>query len=189
MRLIIEILAVVFSLLCVILTIKRKLISWPIGILGVIFYFIVFVDRRMYAESILQILFFIQGVVGWINWHKNFNDDKCIHIHKLDMKIFIFHIFITIISSILIGLLFWKFTNDSSPLLDSIFFVFSLVANYYLIKRWIQSWYLWFVIDIGYVVFFFYNDMYISSVLYLVFFVMAVFGFIEWRKKMLYEKV
>lgn len=178
MRLIIEILAVIFSLLCVILTIKKKILSWPIGILGVIFYFILFFDRKMYAESILQIIFLIQGIIGWIYWNKN---KKINEIKKLNIVEFFIHIFFVIVLSRLTGVLFFNFTNNPYPYIDSFLAILSLLANFYLIKKFIQSWYLWIVVDVIYVFYFAFNEMYLSSGLYFVFLILAIKGLFDWN--------
>lgn len=178
MELIIEILAVVFSLLCVILTIKKKVLSWPIGILGVIFYFILFFDRKMYAESILQIIFFIQGIFGWINWNK----DPIKIINKINVVDFFVHIFFALVLSRLIGILFLNFTSNPYPYLDSLLAILSLLANLYLIKKFIQSWYLWIIVDVIYIFYFAFNELYLSSALYFVFLILAIKGLIDWSK-------
>lgn len=65
--LLIEIIAVVFSLLCVLLAIKKNVFNWPMGIVAVTAYFILFYNLKLYADMTLQLFFLFQGLYGWYN--------------------------------------------------------------------------------------------------------------------------
>src|SRR6056297_3344138 len=67
----IEIFAVIFTLACVWLASKRHILSWPIGIVGIIFYAIVFWDSKLYSDFGLQFIFLYQSIYGWYLWNQN----------------------------------------------------------------------------------------------------------------------
>lgn len=66
----IEIIAVIFSLISVWLTSKSSIWCWPTGIIGIIFYFILFYQSSEYCNMLLQFAFLFQSISGWINWNK-----------------------------------------------------------------------------------------------------------------------
>src|SRR5665647_1701525 len=80
-----EILAVIFTLASVYLTTKNKVSNWPIGIFGIIFYLVVFFQVYLYAQVILQIVFLLQSLYGWYNWAKLKNKPPA-PITKLNIK-------------------------------------------------------------------------------------------------------
>ena len=67
----IEFLAVIFSLVCVYYTVVKNILSWPIGLIGITLYGIIFFNARLFADFGLQFIFFFQGLYGWYNWVKN----------------------------------------------------------------------------------------------------------------------
>ena len=177
----IELLASIFTLICVYLTNKRSILSWPVGILGIIFYSIVFFQTKLYADFILQIVFIIQSIFGWINWNKN-KVNNIIKVSKLTFTeivyICIFYTFLSVLTTYLL----FNFTNASLPIWDSQLMTLSLIANYLLIKRKLENWILWILVDINYVFMFIYKDLYFSSVLYFILLLIAISGFINWKK-------
>ena len=177
----IELLASIFTLICVYLTNKRSILNWPIGILGIIFYSIVFFQAKLYADFILQIIFVIQSIFGWINWNKN-KVNNVIKINKLTFNeiiyIFIFYVFLSGLTTYLL----FNFTNASLPYWDSQLMTLSLIANYLLIKRKLENWIIWILVDINYIFMFIYKNLYFSSVLYFILLIIAISGFINWKK-------
>jgi nicotinamide mononucleotide transporter len=67
----IEVLAVVATLLSVWLSVRRNILTWPTGIVGVSAYFVVFLRARLYADMALQVLFFVQCSYGWWAWRRS----------------------------------------------------------------------------------------------------------------------
>ena len=63
-----EIIAVLFTLGCVALTARQNIWCWPVGIVGVIAFFLVFLEQKLYAETTLQVIFLLQSLYGWYNW-------------------------------------------------------------------------------------------------------------------------
>src|SRR5918992_6202331 len=66
----VEVLAVVATLASVWLSVRRNILTWPTGIVGVSAYFVIFLRERLYADMTLQVLFFAQCIYGWWAWHR-----------------------------------------------------------------------------------------------------------------------
>lgn len=176
-----EILAVVFTFICVYLTTKNRVSAWPVGIIGVVLYSIVFFQVQLYAEVILQIIFLIQSTYGWYNWSETKHKPpapitKLTNLQRASWVGAIFA-FTGILYNILI------YTNASIPLVDSFTTSVSLVANWLLAERKLDNWYLWIFVDLIYVGMFAYKMLYLTSALYLIFFFMAMYGLHNWKKE------
>ena len=178
---VLEIVAIIFTLMSVYLTTQNKISSWPIGIIGVILYGILFFQVQLYAEVITQTIFLIQSLYGWYNWSKLKNKSAApitviSYREKLGWFVFI------IISTIIL----WQIlihTNASIPLVDSFTTTVSLVANWLLAKRKLENWHLWIFIDLIYVGMFAFKMLYLTSALYFVFFFMAIYGLYKWKRE------
>lgn len=180
---IIEIIAVVFTLVCVYLLTKRNILNWPIGIIGAILYGFIFFDAKLYADFGLQILFVIQGIFGWISWQQNKDESDKVEVSFLSLKWKLITGSILISSWILISYLLSFYTDASAPWIDTFVVVTSIIANYLLIKRKVDSWYLWILADVIYIGLFIYKDLYPTAILYSILLGLAIKGYHDWYKK------
>lgn len=166
----IEIYAVVFSLLSVLFVVMNKTISWPFGIVGIIFYGLFFYDLGATANIFLQFLFLIQSVYGWYNWNKT--EVKISRLESSDnLKLMIFTFILFTISFTILGY---------SSIFDTITTSLSISAMYLLANRKIESWYYWILADILYITFFINIESYLSAVTYSVFLILAIIGLRKW---------
>lgn len=177
----IEILAIVFTFICVYLTTKNKVSSWPVGIIGVTLFLVLFFQVQLYAEVITQIVFLLQSFYGWYNWSqlKDKPPAPITSLTNIEKRKWLSVIFIS--TAILWQILLH--TNAAIPLLDSFTTSISLVANWLLAKRKLENWWLWIFVDLIYVGMFAYKMLYLTSGLYFVFFFMAIYGYINWRNE------
>jgi nicotinamide mononucleotide transporter len=183
----IEIIAVVFSLLCVFLAIKKNVFNWPIGIIAVTAYFILFYKVKLYADMTLQLIFLIQGFYGWYNWKRKSSESQ-LEIRKLTQKQIITYACSICTLTILWAYILKRYTDASLPFIDAFVTVISLTANWLLVKKYIENWLFWILANSIYIFLFLYKDLYLSSGIYLVFLVLAIKGYIDWKKTKDIEK-
>ena len=187
MSLLIEIFAAVFTLICVYLTAKRNIWSWPIGIIGIGLYASVFWDAKLYADFILQLFFLIQSFIGCIEWARNREDNKSFitKVEKLSNKQHVLWAIPVIFVYLIAAFVFSHYTNAALPYVDSMTATLSLFANYLLMKRKFENWYIWIFVDIVYVGMFTYKGLYTSAILYFILLIIACKGFYSWKKNII----
>jgi nicotinamide mononucleotide transporter len=174
----IEIIAVVFSLLSVYLTIKMKVVNWPIGIIGIIAYLILFCQQHLYGQAVLQLIFIIQSIYGWIVWKKYNERELCF----IPMNTFLRHLMATIVLICVMTFVLGKYTDNPQPAFDSITTLFSLLATWYMAKKIIYNWLVWLMADIYFVLMFLEQKMYWSVGLYFILIFLVIKGLIEWGR-------
>jgi nicotinamide mononucleotide transporter len=179
----IEIIAVVFSLLCVALSVRRKVLNWPAGIIGVCAYAGLFYREKLYADLVLQGFFFVQGIYGWTMWKKSEKTDSDILIDSLSTHERFVHAFAILLITSTWAYALMKFTDASMPFVDAFAATTSFTANWLMARRKIESWILWITADVVYIGLFGYKELYLSCGIYIVFLIMAVVGLLEWRQK------
>lgn len=79
--------------------------------------------------------------------------------------------------------------NDSTPFLDALTTVLSLVAQYMLTRKLLENWYVWITVDVIYIGLYIYKDLYLTGFLYAIFLCMCIVGLVQWRKALLNEPV
>lgn len=169
---VVEILAIIFSAFSVYFTYRSNRYCWPVGFIGIIFYFSIFYSNRDWINMSLQVVFGIQSIVGWINW----SDGKIV-------TSFLKNKFLLLLVFPLWGILYCIsiLATGSDAILDSLTSSLSLFAIYLMSCRKIESWILWAICDIFLIFLFIDNELYLSSCLYFVFLVMSILGFFKWR--------
>lgn len=172
-----EIIAVLFSLISVWLTSKDKIWCWPTGIIGVISFACLFYTKGEWANVGLQFIFLFQSISAWINW-KN----PSVKISKIRKDDFVGLVYVLII----LGVFVYSFSliaNSTQPLLDSVTTSLSIAGMFLLVHKNIEAWYCWILADILYVILFLKDELYLSSFIYIVFLVMAIYGYKNWKKQ------
>jgi len=172
----IEILAVLTTLFCVILTMKSNIWGWPIGIISTVLYFIVFFNQHLYAEAILQIIFTIQGAYGWYYWGKN-KAKKPFFISK---KRFTCDMIILCISVIFLAHILAVKTDNPEPAYDAVTSMLSIYGTWYLAKKNMYGWVMFIIADFFFIFMFVPEKMFWSAGLYCILLILAINGLIKW---------
>lgn len=182
----IEIIAVVPSILCVYLTAIKNQWCWPIGLIGVLGYMWIFYQNGQIANTLLQVVFIGQSLFGWWNWQVGklkFNlFDKVSKINSISKMIGI--------TGILSGFLylFLLYMGGSDPILDSMTTSLSLVGITLLAYKRYEAWYFWIIADIFYVIMFGINAEYLLMGNYIIFLGLATMGLIKWKKDVIQNR-
>jgi nicotinamide mononucleotide transporter len=178
----VEVFGFISGAICVWLVAKDNIWNWPIGIINAAFYVIVFYQARLFADMSLQVVYIILGFLGWFMWLKGGENMSKLDIRKVGALEFCL---LTIVGIISTYFMFRHLVviNDSAPFLDALTTVVSLMAQYLLTRKFIENWYLWLTVDVIYVGLFFSRQLYLTSVLYAIFFAMCLIGLKEWREK------
>lgn len=177
-----EIGATVFGLIQGILVMLNKRCNWIFYILQMIFLIIFSTLNHLYGDIANNSIYLVMGIVGFILWNNNKDSNK---ITKASTKERIIYILLIALGTIILGIVL-KNTDDPLPLLDSFTTISSLIATYYMIKKKIDTWIIWFINDIFYAVEYFIlpdQALYLFA-LNIIWIFMAVGSYINWNKIM-----
>jgi nicotinamide mononucleotide transporter len=177
---IIESIAVLFSILYVVLAVKENIWCWGAALISVSLYIYICFSAQLYPETGLQVFYFIMAIIGYYMWNKE---------NKEEIKEWseIKHLLIILSGAILtffMGFYFSTYTNSQMPIIDSFTTVFSIIATYMVIKKVLGNWLYWIVIDAVSVYLYFNRDLHLTSLLFIAYTIIAIFGYFSWMKKM-----
>lgn len=173
--------AVVSSILYVMLAAKRMIMCWLFAFIGsALFVYLCYIGE-LYIESILQLFYVAMAVVGWIYWKKSETD-------RLEIKTWTLNqhginIIISGAVAALLGYLFSTYTNQANPYVDAFTTCYSLSATFMVTKKVLGNWVYWIIIDIVSIYLYAQRDYHLTAVQYVIFTVIAVFGFMAWLKQ------
>lgn len=164
---------------CVMLVVRRSIWNFPIGIVSCAAYLVFFADGRLYADAGLQVLFIALGVHGWVAWARGRTGTTPVRrlpLGELTALAVAFPAAWLALTRLL------EHVNGAAPVYDAFVTALSLVAQWLLNRRYVESWLGWIVVDQVSVVLFWSRGMYLTAGLYALFLAMCVAGLVEWRR-------
>jgi len=176
---IIESLAVFFSLIYVILAAKENIWCWGAALISVSLYVYICYTAKLYPETGLQIFYLIMAVIGYLTWNKKSKEE----IKEWSEFKHLIIIVLGALFSFIMGFYFFTYTESAMPIIDSITTVFSVIATYMVVKKVLRNWLYWIVIDLLSVYMYFHRDLHLTSLLFVAYATIAVFGYISWSNR------
>ena len=178
---VVECVAVFFSILYVILAAKESIWCWGAGAISVSLYIYICFFAKLYPETGLQAFYLFMAFYGYYHWNKK---EQSLQISEWSIRKHLFILVIGAILTFLIGFYFTTYTNAKMPIVDSFTTVFSIFATYMVAKKILGNWLYWIVIDAVSVYLYFSRDLHLTSLLFAIYTIIAIFGYFSWIKKM-----
>ena len=178
----IEYIAVVFGILSVWYAQKNKILVFPTGIISVLIYVYLTYENKLYADTGINIYYFIMSIYGWVLWTtKNKKIKKEISFNSkqenlISMSLCIF--FFLIIQYAL------NKTDSDVVFLDSITTALSLTGMLLLARRKLENWIYWIIADIIYIPLYINKELYPTSLQFFIFLILAILGYRNWKKEL-----
>lgn len=171
----IEAIAAIASAWSVWLLAKNNPLGWWIGLIGVIAYAAVFYKVKLYGEVAIQFFYLVtslQAIYIWLRGGENSTEKPVSRISK--RWLIITAVLVTVgvfgLRTVLVSL------GGAAPFWDALTTILSAIAQLYLMERYLESWYLWIVADTIYVPLYASRGLYLTSILYAIFWLMAIYG-------------
>jgi len=177
----IEYIAVFCGFMNVFLIIRRSIWNYLFGFIMVVLYAKIFFDYQLYSDSLLQLFFFVTQFYGLWHWLQHKAPDNKVVVAALDNSIFRIWIGLTVVFWIVLSSLMATFTDASYPYWDGAIAALSVTAQILLMRRHLQSWYLWIAVDILAIGLFIAKGLAPTAVLYSVFLILATIGLFQWK--------
>lgn len=176
----IEIIASVLGLACVVLTVRRHIACWPTGLAMVILYVFIFYEAKLYSDMLLQVVYIFLQMYGWYAWLHGGADREPLVITQLPAWHALGWTVAGVLTAAALGGAMHVYTDASFPYLDAAATVASLIAQFLLGRKVLQSWLVWIVVDVLSIGLYLAKELYPTAALYLVFLGLATWGWVEW---------
>ena len=185
----IEDFGVATGLLCVLLAAFNMIWNWPIAIVSVILYIFVFHEKKLFADMWLQAYFLVMNIYGWYYWNKKPAEEEKAPVARMTSREIVYSIVATVVFTVFFGSVLKYNTTASFPYVDSFCAAGSIVGQVFLSRKVIENWVIWIVVDIIYVGEYIFKDLDKTAVMYAVYILIAVWGFIDWRKEYRHQQL
>jgi len=182
----IEIFGALTGVLYIYFSIKQNILLWITGLISCSVYIIVFYQSKFYADMSLQLYYVVISIYGWYIWAKGkTNDNTELKVTKTPRNQILVLSLLSIFLFLLIGIGLDKFTDSPIPYGDSLTTSLGIVATWMLAKKYIEQWIIWIIVDFFAAGLYLYKELYPTTILYIIFAIMAFVGYKEWKKSML----
>jgi nicotinamide mononucleotide transporter len=177
-----EVSGVISGILCVYLAAKNNIWSWPLAIISVSIYTIIFFEEKLYADTGLQIYFLFTNIYGWYFWSRKSSAEDKTPVTFASKKLILLSIVSILFFTFLLGTFLFKSTDASFPFIDSFCTACSLVAQFFLARKIIENWLIWIFVDIIYVGVYLMKDLHLTAGMYALYIFIAAMGYINWKR-------
>ncbi len=175
-----EIIAVLSSLIYVYLAAKTNRLCFLFGGISSAIYVYICLNYQLYFDTFLNFFYIVMSIVGFIAWNKPVGEQPIV---QLSSKRFLWIIIAGSVSVALFGYFANHFSDASLPYIDAFTTIFALIGTIMVIQKHLQNWIIWIVVDAVSIGMYFYKGLFFTSILFLLFTVIAIKGYIEWKKQ------
>ena len=189
-----QIFTLVTGVIYIILEIRQKNLMWVVGIATSLAAMWVFFRQGLYASFGLNTYYLITAFIGLWQWGKDRQrlgtvtpkkskkkNIPTIHLNRLPLKTVIVSVVAMIVGTYGMAQLMELLENPMSYL-DSAVTVMSVVATWWLVRAYIQQWWLWIVADALSAVLCATQGMWMMTALYGAYSLSAIYGYIHWKR-------
>jgi nicotinamide mononucleotide transporter len=166
------------------LLVLRSVWNYPFGLAMVTLYFFVFRGQQLYSDMLLQIFFFAVQLYGWWSWVRAKQQAGEVRVELLRGQERAICIAVTAAVSLALGFLMARYTNAAAPYVDAAIAGMSISAQLLLAWRKLENWLLWILTDIVAIGLYLSKGLHPTAILYGVFLILSIIGFIDWRRKL-----
>ncbi|MDM8542610.1 nicotinamide riboside transporter PnuC [Desulfococcaceae bacterium HSG9] len=186
-----EFVGTIFYLWSVWLIAQKKMLTWPIGIIAVILFGILFYQIQLYSDTIEQFYYLGASIYGWLFWKK---DQKSTESAEIDVRIssaraIVIWATITIAATVIVTIFMKNIHHTfpklfpvpaSYPFVDALTTMMSFTAMFLMAQKRIESWIYWIIVDVIGIGLYFVKNVKFLSLLYVILLVLAIKGFWVW---------
>lgn len=177
-----ELLASLLGVANVALLVRRSIWNYPVGMVMVALIAWVVFRERLYSDAGLNLFFFVVQAYGWYAWWRVGGMEHKVAVERLTGPARIAWIVMVLLTSLAWGAIMRFYTDASFPWLDALLAMSSVAAQILLVRRCIENWVLWILIDIGTVGMYLAKHLFAFAALYLLLLLLSALGLREWAR-------
>ena len=179
-----ELFAVIMNITSVFYAKRNNILVYPTGLIGTGIFVYILLNFSLLGDTIINAYFFSMSIYGWYFWSRKKDEvfvNQVSTINRNEIK----YLFILAISSLIFIYFVYDYFdkwNNWTAYVDNVTTAIFFIAMWLMAKRKVESWIFWIIGDLITVPLYFYKGLTISSIQYIIFLILAVLGYISWKK-------
>ena len=187
MNQLLEILGVITGIVYLWLEYKASIYLWIAGIIMPAIYIFVYYNAGLYADFGINIYYLLIALYGWVAWKTGFTlfgskePKRELPISHAPRRAWIKATVAFIVALFIIAYVLINHTDSTVPWSDSFTTALSIVGMWMLARKYIEQWWVWCVVDAACSALYVYKGLYFTAVLYAVYAIISIFGYLKWK--------
>jgi nicotinamide mononucleotide transporter len=189
-----EFIAVITGIASVVYSRRENILVYPVGMISTGIFIYLYVKHGLYADASVNFYFTVMSIIGWYMWsEKNPANRQPLTPQKAALKItrstnkeWTSAVLFFCACWLVLYVVLKSFTDSTVPIADSFTSGAAFTGMWLMNKKKLENWIWWIITDLASVPLNFYKHLVFASFQYLVFLILAIMGYITWRKKALY---
>src|SRR4029078_1886298 len=178
-----EFIAVITGIASVIYSRKENILVYPVGMISTGIFVILYITHGLYADATVNFYYTVMSIIGWIMWSRKSEGRPVLRITAASARDWLSALIFFFVCWILLYQLPRHFTNSTVPWGDSFTSAAAFPGMWLMNKKKLENWIWWIITDLASIPLNFYKHLVFNSFQYLVFLILAVMGYVAWRKK------
>ncbi|SET79438.1 nicotinamide riboside transporter PnuC [Hymenobacter actinosclerus] len=174
--------AVLTGFACVWLAARESLWNFPVAIVSCGLFVVVYTKATLYSDVFLQVVFIVLAAVGWYQWLYRGRNAAELPVTHTPVREWAGCAAFVAAYTLAVGYYLLHHTDATLPHWDAFTTAGSLAGQFLLIRKRLENWFVWIVVDIIFVPILWYKHLYAVSALYALYLALAVYGYVEWRR-------
>lgn len=172
--------------LSIALAARNSVQTWPTGIAGCALFMVLFFQSQLYADATLQVFFIFTSILGWWQWREPKAEESRVErpIVRVRPRSLAMMSLAGLMVALGYGWVLHEFTDAYRPYVDSAALMLSVIAQFLLVRRNLETWPFWLAVNTISVALFASRGLYITAALYAAYWFNAWYGWWRWRNEL-----
>ena len=183
-----DFLGTALGLLYLIFEIRENHWMWVVGSIMPLIYIFVLFDKGLYADCGMEVYYFLAGIYGLFYWLRHRTGQgatqRPLPISVTPSRLRLPLLLLALLLWVLLALFLLHATDSTVPWLDALTTALSIIGLWMLSRKYIEQWWVWFIVDAISVSLYLYKGIYGRALLYTIYTLMVYFGFRQWQRRM-----
>jgi len=179
-----EMAAVLLALAYLVLAIRENIACWFAAILSTSIYIVLMYQAGLYMESALQVFYIAMAFYGWYSWKHGKGPENELSVSSWPLSRHFVPLVLILLFTLGSGFLLSRYSDAAMPYLDSFTTWGAIVTTWMVARKIIQNWHYWFIIDAVSVYLYISRGLWLTALLFILYLVLIVIGYRQWRKSM-----
>lgn len=188
---VLEIIAVIFGFLSVWFSKKNNILVFPSGMISTSIFVYLLLKWGLLGDMMINGYYFIMSIYGWYVWTRKLDDSHVTPISFTTTKEKQLSVVIFLVTLLFVFIVYKSFDkwNGWVAYIDTFTTAIFFVGMWLMARRKVENWIFWIIGDLISIPLYFYKGFTFTSLQYLGFIVIAIFGYLAWKKHLSKETV
>ena len=177
-----ELLAVLLAVGYLLLAIRQNIWCWFFAATSTAIYVYLFLQAKLYMESLLNIFYFAMALYGWYIWYFGRVGNAELPVSVWSRSIHAVALVVIAAISLTTGYLLDRFTDAAFPYVDSLTTWSAVWATFLVARKVLENWWYWLVIDVVSVFIYWARDLQLTSLLFVIYVMLVPIGLLNWTR-------